>query len=77
MENKRIKLRGKIIMASLEYPHYELECDDGYNYALFGNIDEIDKLDNNQVEVIGKISDGALTHLRKVPFDVKYVKELN
>lgn len=76
MEKKRTMLRGKIVMSHIEYPHYELECDDGNNYALFGNIDDIDKLGSNQVEVTGELTRGDSAHLSKIPFDIETIKEL-
>jgi hypothetical protein len=75
MEKKRTTLRGKIVMSHIEYPHYELECDDGNNYALFGNIDYIDKLGSNQVEVTGKLTSSASTNLRNIPFDIETIRE--
>ncbi len=75
MEKKRTTLRGKIVMSHIEYPHYELECDDGSNYALIGNIDDIDRLSSNQVEITGKLTSSASINLKNIPFDIETIRE--
>lgn len=77
MEEKRKNLRGKLVMECMEFPHYELESDDGHNYVLFGKIDNIDKLNNNKVEVTGKSTGDVSTHKKGVHFEVESIKELN
>jgi hypothetical protein len=77
MEEKKKTLRGKLVMEHMEFPHYELESDDGHNYVLFGKLDDIDKLSNNQVEVTGRSTGGTSIHVRGISFEVESIKEVN